>query len=307
MVHEDHEEVFDFVRYRARISDAADLRAEGRWRLRTGDALEPVHEKSFLTGVLGGVGVWHHPSYRAASCGPENRANLEPYSFPGLITGLGRGMDFTTLRDRADLLSESVALTVEHEDSSRVVLSGRLREARRTFDHRIEIDPACGHVLRHDFFNPVWGHRIASWSMPERTTIDGVSVPRLVTYTVASAGITPADQETLNRRKPALGIPPGPLDPDAGYFPAWVRLRREHFASTGGAPPLTNLTRQSATVHVILINPIFTPDDFRVEPPEPPRVTISTAFGGLLRAPSIDPADAIPTPQRPDPDPKEAQ
>ncbi|QOI99974.1 MAG: hypothetical protein HRU70_05530 [Phycisphaeraceae bacterium] len=297
---------FEVLRSRARAGPFGEIRVEGVRRYRAGPPGPEVVEAPLLSACIEGVAQWHRARDHSAVIGPEQRLHLEPYMFPGLLTGLGRSLD-QSLRDRYDLLMLGRTLIIAEETPERVVLEGHARLGRRSFDHRVILDPADALPRAHQFLSPVWGHTFADWSVLERQTIVGLTIPKVVSYTIASPGIAQSDLDALNRRMLDIGMSGGVPGLDDPSFPEWVRLRREHFAATGGAPPLTNLTRQTATVRVVSLNPTFTGADFDPAPPVPPRTIMSTAFGGRLRAPSIDPADAVPTPAAAEPDPKETQ
>ncbi|XVJ60173.1 MAG: hypothetical protein HEQ23_12565 [Tepidisphaera sp.] len=292
---------FDFVKFDAIKDDFGNLRISGRERFIDDAATKSYQEVEILANVIDGVSQWHRPSNQSAVVGPEDRSFIQCNMLPGLLTGLGRSLDFKSMRSQSDMLLLSKDLRIESEQKGKVVLRGQLSVDGRLMDQRVSIDAETGLVQKHDFINASWGHVFASWRVPEWQTIDGIRVPLRTEYELSDQLLTSSDRTALSAARKEAGLPSDAITPGSPRFSEWVRIREKHFAANGGAAPSEPSDWQYAITQVKSLNTRIDRSRFRIVPQVKPELIMNAAFECKMSELSMDMRHAVPLNKEPNP------
>lgn len=274
-VHYEDGKTFPFVTARCRADDTGRLLivSEERVCAEPGDFNSIISRPqiySVRNGVMrtvseDGVGIVR----------PYRPVDITPWSLPGFWTGMGRQIDLSDPRTRAEHLLDCKDLEVEEADGA-VILTGFDRAERHAYFHRVRIDARTGDVLSHMLISPEWGIPFIEYRMPTWRSIGAVRVPTRVEMRAYEPVISREQTERLNAiadEHPELttdGIMSGGKE-----MIAWLEILREVFGPAGVPSRPAAGIWQSAWCDVISVNQEYAEDDFTLPLDHQPELMIS--------------------------------
>lgn len=174
------------------------------------------------------------------------------WAIPSPITGLGRYLNISDLRSRAEHLLSCADLRVDSETEGIAVLRAMGKPGSRYFEHRVEIDVRTGDVLRHQLFDPRWGTLFVDWSMPVWADWNGVRLPIRTEYRVYATEVSDETKQVMREAAKREGLEPISLEP--GYkYEQWVRIR-DQFTHDGSVSIKLVTAWQAADSTILSVN-----------------------------------------------------
>jgi len=290
-VHYEDGKIFPFVTARCRADDMGRLLivSEERVCAEPGDFNSIISRPqiySVRNGVMrtvseDGVGIVR----------PYRPVDITPWSLPGFWTGMGRQIDLSDPRTRAEHLLGCKDLEVE-EAGGEVILTGFDRAERHAYFHRVRIDARTGDVLSHMLISPEWGIPLVEYRMPTWRSIGAVRVPTRVEMRAYEPVISQEQTERLNAiadEHPELtadGILSGGEE-----MIAWLEILRRVFGPTGVPSRQVAGIWQSAWCDVISVNQEYAEDDFTLPLDHQPELMISEFLERIVDRFDPEPSD----------------